>query len=210
MSRHLAACESRRKVWAELATEPGAAGQRRETQLFHLQVRDAWGGHYWLNLEVVGSAPLDTLDGYLRGIWLECCGHASRFSVGGWRAEAISMSRKVHQVFRPGVELTHIYDFGTESVTLIRAVDQRTGRPTTQWPIALMARNIPPLMECQECGSAASLFCMECSIEHNQPGTLCVEHGAVHPHEQYSYLSPIANSPRVGLCGYDGPAEPPY
>jgi hypothetical protein len=205
MARHLASCESRRKVWAEL---PSASGQ--ETQLLHLQVRDAGSGDYWLNLEIAGSASLDVLDTYLRGIWLECCGHASQFSVGGWRGAPISMSRKMHQVFRTSVELTHIYDFGTETVTLIKAVDQRTGKPTTRRPIALMARNVAPVVECQECSSTATLLCEECRIEHDQPGTFCEEHGAVHPHEEYGELVPIVNSPRVGMCGYSGPAEPPY
>ncbi|HEX7243833.1 MAG TPA: hypothetical protein VF263_26335, partial [Longimicrobiaceae bacterium] len=57
--------------------ETGAEGP-----LVHLQVEDAWTGQYWLHLEMNGSAALDDLDDYLRVIWLECCGHMSRFSVG--------------------------------------------------------------------------------------------------------------------------------
>jgi hypothetical protein len=205
MARHLAACETRRNIVAEINAAPG-----QEARLFHLQVKDAWSGEYWLNLEVDGSASMGVLDSYLRAIWLECCGHASQFSIGGWRGQTVAMTRKVHQVFRTDVEVTHIYDFGTESVTLIAAVDQRTGKPTTRRPIALMARNLAPVVECQECGSIAVYFCEECRIEHDQPGALCAEHGVSHPHEDYGELMSIVNSPRSGMCGYTGPAEPPY
>ena len=65
-----------------------------------------------------GSATLGDLDDYLRAIWLECCGHLSQFSIGGWRGEEIPMSTRVERVFEPGIEVTHIYDFGTSSETL--------------------------------------------------------------------------------------------
>ena len=76
-----------------------------------------------------GSATLADLDHYLRAIWLECCGHLSRFSVGGWDGAEISKRRRVEQVFRLGLELVHIYDFGTSSETLIKVVDGRKGKP---------------------------------------------------------------------------------
>jgi len=205
MARHLATCERRGTVLAEVNAPPGLA-----TTLFHLQARDAWTGEYWLDLEIDGSASLGVLDSYLRAIWLECCGHMSQFSIGGWRGERIPISRKIHQAFRTGVELTHIYDFGTESVTLIAAVDRRTGKPTTRRPIALMARNVPPLFECQQCDNAAIYLCEECRAEEDRPGTLCAKHGVSHPHENYGELIRIVNSPRIGMCGYTGPAQPPY
>ncbi|MBV9772943.1 MAG: hypothetical protein JO040_03295 [Gemmatimonadetes bacterium] len=205
MTRHLASCPEREKVVEAANGQPGETGP-----LIHLQVQDAWGGDYWLHLEMAGSATLKQLDKYLRAIWLECCGHLSQFSVGGWRGEEIGMTRKAAQVFRLGVELTHIYDFGTESVTLVRAMDTRTGRPTTRHPIALMARNLAPGYECQECGGPATRLCLECAYEDERPGTLCGEHARGHPHEDYGEPMPLVNSPRVGLCGYEGPAEPPY
>lgn len=205
MARHLATCGSRAKVLAEVNPRPG-----QDAPLFHILARDAWSGEYWLNLEIDGSSSLGVLDSYLRRIWLECCGHASQFSIGGWRGEPIPMSRKIHQVFRPGVELTHIYDFGTESVTLLEAIDRRSGKPTTRKPITLMARNVAPTHECQECGNGAVYLCEQCRVEDDQPGTLCAEHVASHPHEDYGEPAPIVNSPRVGMCGYTGPAQPPY
>jgi hypothetical protein len=120
------------------------------------------------------------------------------------------MSRKVAQMFHPGVELTHVYDFGTSSVTLVKAVAAREGKATTRHPIALMARNAAPSYPCQECGSPATHLCQECGYEEEQPGTLCEEHAQAHPHEEYGEPVLLVNSPRMGMCGYDGPAEPPY
>jgi hypothetical protein len=39
---------------------------------------------------------------------------------------------------------------------------------------------------------------------------LCDEHAEDHPHDNYGEPIPLCNSPRMGQCGYDGPAEPPY
>ena len=39
------------------------------------------------------------------------------------------MKRKIADVFRPDVVVTHIYDFGTSSETLIKAIGVRTGQP---------------------------------------------------------------------------------
>ena len=205
MTKHLEACPERADVVA-------AADQGRGTPepLLHLLVRDQWGSAFWLHLEMAGSASLKELDRYLRAIWLECCGHLSRFSFGGWSGDEISMQTRVGKVFEPGAELTHIYDFGTSSETVIQAVGEREGRALTRHPISLMARNELPEVECQTCGRPGSWLCMECVYEHDLAGTLCEQHAKKHPHDDYGGLLPLVNSPRVGLCGYDGPAEPPY
>jgi hypothetical protein len=175
-----------------------------------LQVQDAYSPDFWLHLEMNGGARLKDLDDYLRAIWLECCGHLSQFSVGGWQGEEIAQSKRIEQVFRPGVELTHIYDFGTSSETLIKVAGVRRGKPLSSHPIFLMARNNPPEVQCKECGQPASYLCLECLYEEEEPGTLCEKHAKRHPHEEYGEPVPLVNSPRMGMCGYAGPAEPPY
>lgn len=206
MARHLAGCDRRR----EAVAAADAAGGGARTELVHLQVRDGFGGDYWLNLEVDAEATLKQFDGYLRAIWLECCGHLSQFSTRGWGGRTVGMARKVGMVFRPGVELTHIYDFGTSSETLLKAVGVRAGKRTTKHPIALMARNAAPAIACQECGAPATRLCMQCVYEDRKAGTLCGAHARRHRHHEYGEPLAIVNSPRVGMCGYDGPAEPPY
>ena len=202
---HLSTCAQRQEAIRTAAQKPG-----KEQVLYHLQVQDAWQGDFWLHLEMNGSATLADLDHYLRAIWLECCGHLSQFSVGGWRGREIAKRRQVGQVFEPGMVLTHIYDFGTSSETLIKAVGAREGKPLTSHPITLMARNDPPEVYCMECEQPATWLCIECLYELEQPGTLCETHAQDHPHEDYGEPMPLVNSPRVGMCGYSGPAEPPY
>jgi hypothetical protein len=205
MLRHLTVCAERQAAIAETSRQ-----RRRVESLHHLRVQDAYGGQYWLDLEMNGSATLKDLDDYLRAIWLECCGHLSRFSIGGWRGEEIPMKTRIDRVFAPGVELTHIYDFGTSSETLIKAVAMRSGKPTASHPIALMTRNLPPEFKCMRCDQPATRLCFECQIEYDKSGLLCDQHAAEHPHDDYGEPVPVVNSPRLGMCGYDGPAEPPY
>ena len=205
MSRHLGTCAKRQEVITS-----GNQKRGRDRPLYHLQVQDAWTGDCWLHLEMPGSATLKDLDHYLRAIWLECCGHLSQFSIGGWAGDEISMGTKVSRIFEPGLVLTHIYDFGTSSETLIKVVSVREGKGTTRRPVALMARNNQPEVSCTECKRPASWLCMECLYEYDEPGTLCDEHAEIHPHEDYGEPVPLVNSPRVGMCGYVGPAEPPY
>ncbi|OQY44538.1 MAG: hypothetical protein B6242_12480 [Anaerolineaceae bacterium 4572_78] len=205
LARHLSSC-AKRKEHASIADQkPG------ETQkLYHLQIQDAWNADFWLHLEVNGSATLEDIDYYLRAIWLECCDHLSQFSIGGWKGTEISKDTRVEKVLDVGTELTHIYDFGTSSETLIKAVKIRTGKPLTSHPIYLMARNNRPYVGCMECEKPASWLCLECLYDLDEQGTLCNEHAESHEHDAYGEPIELVNSPRVGMCGYTGPAEPPY
>jgi hypothetical protein len=205
MARHLAACPRRQERIA------GATAPKRVSEpLYHLRMQDAYDPSFWLDVEVRGSASLKDIDSYLRAIWLECCGHLSRFSLGDWGSREIAKSRRVDASFGQGAELTHVYDFGTSSVTKIRLIAQRTGVPLTNRPIVLMARNVMPQAACSMCGEPATHFCTECQIEQRAPGTLCTAHAKTHPHEDYGPPIELVNSPRVGMCGYTGPADPPY
>ena len=205
VTKHLAACDKRKAVIAAADQKKGAS----ET-LYHLRAENPYLKQFWLDLEVRGAATLKDLDHYLREIWLECCGHMSQFSVGGWGGQEIAKTRRIEQVFNRDVELTHIYDFGTETETRIKVIGKREGQPTTKHPIALMLRNLTPATPCIDCGKAATHLCQECIIEDQVWGALCDEHVETHPHDEYGEPSPLANSPRMGQCGYEGPAEPPY
>jgi hypothetical protein len=205
VTKHLATCAQ----WKEAVIKGELKKGVNET-IYHLRVQAIGQPQFWLDLEMRGSATLKDLDGYLRAIWLECCGHLSQFSFGGWLGDEIPMKRSIEGVFKQGSELTHIYDFGTSSETLIKVVGQRRGMPVTSHPIALLVRNLSPEYECMECKEPATWLCMECLIEEDESGMLCDEHSECHPHDNYGEPVPLVNSPRMGLCGYDGPAEPPY
>jgi hypothetical protein len=203
MRRHSDRCVER------LAEDAEASARKPET-LHRLRIESADAPTFWLDVEVRGSTTLERIDHYLRVIWLDCCGHLSEFSLDGWGADRVGMSRKVDAAFRDGSELTHIYDFGTESITKLREVDRRQGVPLTAHPLSLLARNVLPEVACVDCDQPASHLCLECQHEWEAPGTLCPKHADDHPHQDYGEPIELVNSPRVGMCGEVGSAEPPY
>ena len=205
ITKHLATCPKRQEAI-------NAAEKKKGTPelLYHLRIQDDYRSEYWLDLEMRGSKSLKDLDTYLRQIWLECCGHMSQFSLGGAFVHEVGMRRKISEVLEPGSQLTHVYDFGTSSETTVKCVEVREGNPLTTKPIVLMARNNMPEYPCIECGQPATHLCMECMIEDGTEGTLCDKHTNNHPHDNYGEPIPLVNSPRMGMCGYSGPADPPY
>lgn len=206
ISKHLATCPQRQAVITK-----AEQGKIKQETLYHLRVEDAYDKNYWLDLEMRGSKTLNDLDTYLRAIWLECCGHMSQFSLGtGGFGQEIGKTRKIGDLLRDGDQLTHIYDFGTSSETVIKVVKIREGKPSTPKPIALMARNEMPDYQCMECDQSATHLCMECMIEDGTPGMLCDVHTETHPHDDYGEPIALVNSPRLGMCGYTGPSDPPY
>ncbi len=94
--KHLAACVKRQEVVAKAEGKKG-----NSESLYHLRVQAAGQSEFWLDLEMRGSATLLDLDDYLRAIWLECCGHMSQFSTGGWRGKEIAKGRRIDKVFEP-------------------------------------------------------------------------------------------------------------
>ena len=223
MTKHLEKCSKRLE-----SLQATAASSRPVETLWHLRVQDAYDKDFWLDLEMRGSATLTKLDDYrdchvrtrtsatLGAIWLECCGHLSMFTTGGWQGDEIAKSRKANAVFESGLVLRHLYDFGATSETDIKVVGFREGKATTKHPITRLARNQMPEAVCQECGQPAMWLYIEFLYEEDKDrtsfgsGQLCDDHVEEHPHEDYGEPMPLFNSPRTGMCGYEGPAEPPY
>jgi hypothetical protein len=214
LSRHLPTCPKRQ----EAQTAADATKRQRQT-LYHLQVQDAWGAGYFLHLEMRGKGTLKDLDEYLRAIWLECCGHLSAFEIAGVRYDneadpwgenegPLMGTVKVHSIFQPGLEMSYEYDFGTTSELTIKVVAAREGKPLTEHPIFLMARNKFEQPPCMVCGQPATNLCTECMYREDQKYALCDEHAEEHEHNDM--VMQLVNSPRTGMCGYSGPAEPPY
>ena len=215
LTNHLKTCKARQEA-IQQADKEGMAVQ----PIYHLAVRTAWSSSYWLHLEMNGSADLAELDQYLRTIWLECCGHMSQFEVGGVRyvqpyeaswndGDEKNMNAPVARVFDPGMEIPYAYDFGTPTELLIRVVGVRNGQPTTSHPIALMARNKAEVMACEICGKPATWGAFDGWFPEDPPTAYCDDHAEMDEDGSTS-VSRICNSPRMGVCGYDGPAEPPY
>ncbi len=212
MTRHLVKCQ---------AEHPPKKGKLRET--FHLIAQGQYAPEYWLHLEIPIAASLTALDAFLRGIWLECCGHLSAFTVENVRYELQtggvdamwpeifgrgepprSMNVRLDSVLRPGLTFYHEYDFGTTTHLALKVVAEQMGVPPSKNAIRVLARNTPPAIPCEKCGAPATEVCTQCIYDGR--GWLCEKHSRTHKCGEDMFL-PVVNSPRVGMCGYTGPLE---
>ena len=80
MTQHLKGCKERKSAIA--AEETGKSRKPKKSKLFHIIVEGQYLPMYWMHLEMPTSLSLLELDGFLRDIWLECCGHLSEFKIG--------------------------------------------------------------------------------------------------------------------------------
>src|SRR5216683_185356 len=164
-----------------------------------------------MHLELPAEATLQTLDTFLRRTWLECCGHLSKFEIAGVSYASYpdpefgdkSMRVQVGTIASPGQQWLHEYDFGTTTELRLKVVAERVGEAQGK-SIQVLARNEAPLISCEVCGKPATEVCAQCIYEG--AGWLCEACAEEHECGE-EMLLPVVNSPRVGMCGYTGPAE---
>jgi predicted RNA-binding Zn-ribbon protein involved in translation (DUF1610 family) len=177
-----------------------------EESLYHIVVQGS--PKYWLHVAAGSKARLSDLDRFLRDIWLECCGHLSCFEIGEQTylsrkmqyEEGESMNALIRKVLIPGMEFSHEYDFGTTTRLSLRVAGELHGA-ARKAKIVLLARNLPVLYECVECGKPAIHVCSQCSW--GSDAWFCDPCASEHECGE-EMLLPVVNSPRVGLCGYTG------
>ena len=225
MTRHLEKC---RGGVAASEEQPGRKSAGPSAQVFHLLIEGRDQTEYWLHLDVRADATLDELDSLLRGMWLECCGHLSAFNVGRdryrWEPpggfddendffdgldEMFGMPKEhnldvtLAEALPPGTAFTYEYDFGSTTELKGRVLTEREAVPPPTKPIALLARNTPPSLLCDECGEPAS-WVGWVDEDDNEPRTLCDPCIEAHDYDT-EMLLPVVNSPRMGVCAYTGP-----
>jgi len=204
MAKHLKSC----KESEDFCAPSSPTRSSRETRMFHLVVEGRYLPDYWMHLEVPATAKLSVLDDFLREIWLECCGHMSAFTVEGKTYSVApmaefddkSMNVKLEAVIKPGMKFYHEYDFGSTTHLMLKVVSEKKGKIKGK-SIRVLARNEPPSIACMSCGKTATQVCTECSWSGE--GWLCDECATEHECGEDMFL-PVANSPRVGMCGYTG------
>lgn len=204
-----------RSCLAAQASSAGSLPRRgaKSPGYFHVITEGRYARDYWLHLAVAKAAKLGALDAFLRRVWLECCGHMSAFNIGGESFVSSpmgemgdrGMNASLSGVLAPGCAFTHEYDFGTTTVLAGKVISEipRTNTRLSGKPIQVLARNDPPEIPCCSCGKNATQICSECAYEG--AGCLCETHAKDHACGE-EMLLPIVNSPRVGMCGYTGPA----
>lgn len=204
MTRHLSRC-GRPQPSASVT----AAARKKTVKCFHLAVEGRYDKDYWMHLALPVQGLLSKLDGFLRGIWLECCGHLSAFSIAGQRYssapmldyEERGMRVPLDRILEVGTKFSYEYDYSstTELVLKVAAIRDQETRGAVQ----LLARNDPPKIHCDACNAEklATQICTECVWSGH--GWLCESCAAEHECDSDMFL-PVVNSPRVGVCGYTG------
>lgn len=180
---------------------------------YHIKITGDY--FYFLNLLISENTTLNSLDTYLRKIWLECCGHLSSFEIKGkqriidiWSDSddyGINMDTKVGHLFKKGLKLNYQYDFGSTTNLEIKIVNEYFLEDKKS-NILLLSRNEPLNISCDLCKKKPAqvmcilwhdnetMFCNSCKKKHSKKCDDFADYGEMD----------IVNSPRMGVCGYDG------
>jgi hypothetical protein len=153
------------------------------------------------------------IDAFLRSIWLECCGDLSEFTIGSQRCASEpddwgtdpgekTMSVRAGTAIEPGVDrFQYAYDFGSTTELRLR-VTGRAKRSKRRDAVRLLARNFAPTLLCSTCEAPATSVCSFCLWEGLW--LACPDHEVPHEDCDEDGWLPVANSPRMGICGYEG------
>ncbi len=158
----------------------------------------------FLHLLADGTAKMKLIDNFLKDIWLECCGHLSNF---GHKNFKVSMSDSIAEVFVPKIKIYHDYDYG--STTRVELKAGKSYSIHLKEPLILLSRNEPLKLMCATCKKQPAVsictvcmyqedafFCEKCAAKHKD---MCSDF------QDYANM-PVVNSPRMGVCGYEGGA----
>lgn len=213
MLRHLQACKTRNmKFVGEKA--------KRKCRYFQIVITGKYVKNYWLIVETSENTTLKELDQFIRDIWVECCGHLSAFTIHGvqyesnpdmdgfWGMPSRNMNYRLRDVVDVGNSISYKYDFGS-TTELILSIHSCCEGEKKNNEIVILSRNNPPKIVCSNCEKneakwvdpegyyeGTPFWCDECLNGENDD-----EGGAYYEPE---FLLPICNSPRMGVCGYEG------
>ena len=204
IKRHVKGC----KVRKEKIEEAMASSKKTKNQYILSIVPQFGSREYCLYIAIDIDLTLKNLDSFLRNIWLECCGHLSNFIIDGVTYdstmekelesfyESETMDYKLKQVISAGDKFRYDYDFGSTTILKLEVVDEYlTGENHSQ--IEILARNKEIENFCVSCNKKAErfdyeeekFFCEECTDEDD---------------DDMIYVPEYTNSPRDGVCGYEG------
>jgi uncharacterized protein (DUF983 family) len=191
-----------------------------KTLFYLLKVEYYYSKDFWLYLQIKTTATLEDLDSFLRVIWLECCGHLSAFHIHGqdydviidendedwnefFESDVLPMHvTKLRDVLAPDTKFTYDYDFGTPTTLKLTVMDEFKAQNTEE-SIYLLARNLPPSLNCSVCGEPA-VYADAMNMWEEEPHFYCEKCGKKMEKNEEVDLLPITNSPRMGVCAYDG------
>ncbi|MCC7444704.1 MAG: hypothetical protein IT263_07720 [Saprospiraceae bacterium] len=201
MKKHLDKCEMKTSEYTSKNIE-------KAERYFCISVQDYYDPNYWLYIDMPSNSTMKALDNFLRSIWLECCGHASSFTVGNQTYSTIpdrefgdrSMNTKLDSVAGIGTLLRYEYDFGSTTTLKLKIISEFYANKRKN-KVKLLARNIQPVIACSYCENPASYVCSHCI--YDDTGWVCDDCADKHECGE-EMLLPVVNSPRVGVCAYEG------
>jgi len=204
MTRHVKSCAVNNGGY-----KAGTAGTEA---CFLIHVSDVYNKDYSLYLMVDGCVRLEELDRYLRDIWLECCGHLSHFQIDGEYYESytessheLGMEDEIGELFYPGLIADYEYDFGSTTCLSI-SVDGVFERSGKERGIRLLARNKPLEYKCDQCEKTAEYqYFNPCDGECGIICSSCKD--KMERENDEIDFSECVNSPRAGVCAYNGPSD---
>lgn len=213
MVKHLQSCKKRKEVYGNA---------KKMSSCYELLLYGAYNKDYWLIIQIKENATLEDLDQFIRDIWVECCGHLSTFEIEGvsydkepdddflWGEPAETMNHKLKEVLEPGMLFGYEYDFGSTTELTIKVLDYYKA-PEQKDNVVILSRNNPVQYKCSICGENQaswidamriyeedSFWCDEC-LDKYENGELDED---IECEEEC--LIPVTNSPRMGVCGYEG------
>lgn len=191
-----------------------------------IETNPRWGSTpYFLYLWADGNTTLQKIDTLLRQIWLECCGHMSAFRMPRQQRTGmanfikalshgdfinaehgngeIPMNKMIKDVLRKDMKLEYQYDFGSTTELQLSVLEEFD--IAADKSLVLLSRNDRPLWMCAMCGQKPAtqlcvvctedaLFCAACAKKHAKTCSDFADYAAM----------PVVNSPRMGVCAYDG------
>ncbi len=111
------------------------------------------------------------------------------------------MGYELRGVLKVGDKFSYEYDFGSTTDLRLRVISEREGYFwKSEDPVRILARNLPPVIPCRECGKPATKI---------EPGYFSAWEGALCDRcakkvGDVEWFLPVVNSPRTGVCGYTG------
>jgi hypothetical protein len=118
---------------------------------------------------------------------------------------ATPMSHKAKDALCQGLTLEYRYDFGSTTELAITVIDEYPIKAGNK--IVLLSRNEPLKIICSVCGKApATQICTICMYDEDAEFCdKCAKRHAKKCEDFADYASlPVVNSPRMGVCGYEG------
>ncbi|GAA0122440.1 MAG: hypothetical protein KID00_14210 [Clostridium argentinense] len=212
-ANHIKNCKNRLSI---IEKNNNIAG--RNVEKFILLIKDKYIKDFWMYISMEKNAKLKDLDNFIRHVWVECCYHLSCFNIrnktygesriedGIWDDYDGNLNIKIKNLVQIKSIFEYEYDFGYTTYLTIKVIDEFSDIKTKN-SIEILARNNEPTVKCSDCDKNAKYefidndegfkkyLCDECIKNYNQ--------------SEDNYLEEIefTNSPRFGICDYEGEKE---